>query len=151
MFLLTAAFAGPVFNAMKTFIIADHDVTVVVYESTRGISAYFRFMLPLCLLAAAIPITFMINQNHRRSIVGLLMTLVVAAAILFSLRNRLESELASNPENGSGVTCPVEQLHLEMVPWAALAFTFLRQGALKAKGKKKRRKDDPPTDLSKGI
>ncbi|MBT3201343.1 MAG: hypothetical protein HN350_15690 [Phycisphaerales bacterium] len=151
MFLLAGYLTGPVFNAMKTYVTSGHDVPVVVFEPTRPIPAYVRFMLPLCLLSAAIPLTFMINQNLRRSIIGLLMALVVGAAILLSLRDRLESGLASGPENGSEVTCQLEQLHLEMVPWAALAFMFVRQGALKAKGKKRSKQDDPPTDVNKDI
>jgi len=143
LFFLAGYVTGPVFNAMRRFVFADHDATMVVLNPTGGVVIYFRFLLPFGLAFAAIPIAFMIIQNRSHAAMILILSLVGASIALLFIRYYLQSAIAWNASLGLNVLYSADKHHLEIVPWVSFAITVLGTVVLELRGKKGSQQDDP--------
>ena len=124
--ILVAAFtcSGMVFDAVMNIVVPDN-VSVHTINPAGGILMAFRFSLPFALACVAIPMAFMIIQNHFRAVVVVILSLAGAGIALFVIRHQLRAGLAFGAHLGIRPMLTTRALHLEVIPWVSFGVLLI--------------------------
>ena len=109
---------------MENLVMADGGRAIVT-NPTAGVSIAMQFLPPFILTCAAIPIAFMIVRDPWHAITVLIMAIGGAGVTMLVIYYRLHATFAWYDQHGHHAMVPLEQLHLEVVPWVSFGILVL--------------------------
>ncbi|MDP6636257.1 MAG: hypothetical protein QGG42_15260 [Phycisphaerae bacterium] len=116
--------AGLVFDALVDMILTGR-AQAVVAQPAEGAAIATRFLLPFVLTCAAIPLCLMIVPDIWRGAMVVILSLGGAGVALFVIHHRINATFTWYNQQGYHVMLKMNQLNLEIVPWAAFGLTVI--------------------------
>ncbi|MDP6046115.1 MAG: hypothetical protein QGG25_10945 [Phycisphaerae bacterium] len=116
--------SGWVYNALERVVLA-HGGQAVVAKPTAGVSITMQFLPPFVLTCAAIPIAFMVVRDPWHAVTVLVLAIGAAGVSLLVIHYRIHATFTWYDRHGHHAMVPLEQLHLEVIPWVSLGVLTL--------------------------